>query len=78
MQTMTELETALRKFKAARKKLEEMYPEKYTSITLSVTKYSKEGSGDTKLRCNIYMKDFPRSFEAASWEDAFKQIAEKE
>ena len=72
---MDELELALRKFKAARKKVTEMYPSRYSDVYLAVRWL---GYGENRVICNIYVDVIPHTFEAPTWEEAFRKIKEWE
>ena len=68
---MDKLELALRKFKAAREKVTEMYPSRYSDVYLAVKWF---GHGTNKVVCNIYVDLFHHTFEAPTWEEVFRMI----
>jgi len=68
---MDELEIALRKFKAANKKLTDTVGSgKYHSINLEVTSYPLEGA---KVECRLYTTDCSWHY-GNTWEKAFESL----
>ena len=72
--TEKKLDTALRKFKSAYRKMRGLSGRKYFSVELQVNEYS---DGATKIVCYLYNRLVGSIMECDNWEDAFAELNKK-